>query len=89
MTVKNGEPVGIEQLFRDLIDALRRMRELRSVVCEHAAPPSDSAGLAKQFQDTVAEIRVLQRQLLRARLTPDQQKQIRDLLSRGGDVEAQ
>ena len=80
----NSEPVDdVERSFRELIGALRRLRELRTVVRESKSPPDDIGELAKELQQTVAHIRMLQRRLLKAELTPGQQGQIRKLLTEG------
>jgi len=74
-------PTTFEQLFSDLLNALKRLRELRTIVCKAEAPPDNYSQLAKQLHETVGEIRALQKQLLRAELTDEQQKEIRNLLS--------
>lgn len=85
-TVANGEPVKVDQLFRVLVEALKRLSDLTRVVREAEAPPEDGPRLARQLQETVCEIRALQRQLLRAKLTPAQQKEIRELMAGGGSL---
>ena len=85
-SVTNGEPVRVEQLFRDLVDALKRLQDLRTLVCEAEAPPDNYSQLAKELHETVGEIRVLQRQLLSAKLTNEQQNEIRKLFAGEGSL---
>ena len=67
------EPITFEQMFKDLLNALKRLRELRELICEAEEPPDNYVQLTKQLHEKVGEIRALQKQLLRVKLTDEQQ----------------